>query len=171
MKLNLGCGPDIKEGYLNIDTCPINDDVLKQDIGNLEFAENSVDEIYAKDIIEHMSLSDFEKSVKNWSKICKTGAKLFIQTICWDSIIRAYYANVWSLETVIYMLFAGKNWVDGIERQEDFHKSVYSDSLIRRILEENNFSIEKIEFDKIDNALLFNQQAHNLNIMVYARKN
>jgi predicted SAM-dependent methyltransferase len=171
IKLNLGCGPDIKDGYLNIDTCPLDDRVLKQDIRNLKFEDGSVDEIYAKDIIEHMSLSDFEKSVQNWSKICKSGATLFIQTICWDSIIRAYYANVWNLETVIYMLFAGKNWVDGVERPEDFHKSVYSADLINNILSKNNFSIEKIEFDKIDQALLFNPKAHNLNIMVYARKN
>lgn len=171
MKLNLGCGPDIKEGYVNIDTCPLDSRVIQKDIRNLDFPSESVDEIYAKDIIEHMSLSDFREAVKNWSKICKSGAKVFIQTICWDSIIKAYYANVWDLETVIYMLFAGKNWVDGVERQEDFHKSVYSAELINKILNENNFSIERVEFDKIDHALLFNPKSHNLNIMVHARKN
>lgn len=171
MKLNLGCGPDIKDGYVNIDTCPLDARVVKQDIRNLEYAENSVDEIYAKDIIEHMSLSDFKNAVKNWSKICKSGAKLYIQTICWDSIIRAYLANVWDLETVIYMLFAGKNWVDGVERPEDFHKSAYSYQLINQVLSENDFKIEKVDFDQIDHALLHHPRSHNLNIMVHAIKN
>lgn len=171
MKLNLGCGPDIKDGYINVDTCPLDSRVVKQDIRNLNFPKNSVDEIYAKDIIEHMSFSDFEKAVQNWSEICKSGATLFIQTICWDSIVRAYYANVWDLETVIYMLFAGKNWVDGIERPEDFHRSAYSYELLNKVLSKNNFTIEKAEFDKIDNALLFNPKSHNLNIMIHARKN
>lgn len=170
MKLNLGCGPDIKEGYINIDTCSIDERVIKQDIRNLDFSPESVDEIYAKDVIEHMSIDDFKISIKNWSKICKSGARIFIQTICWDSIIRAYYANVWDLETVIYMLFAGKNWVDGISRNEDFHKSVYSLDLLNNILSNNQFTIKSVEFDQIDESLLRNPRSHNLNIKIIAQK-
>jgi predicted SAM-dependent methyltransferase len=170
IKLNLGCGPDIKEGYINIDLCPLDDRVVKQDIKNLNFEESTIDEIYAKDIIEHMSLEESKNAVKNWSKICKSGASIFIQTICWDSIIQAYYANVWDLETVIYMLFAGKNWVDGISRNEDFHKSVYSLKLLNQILSENNFEIKNCEFDSIDHQLLMNPRSHNLNIKIHAVK-
>lgn len=170
MKLNLGCGPDIKEDYVNIDTCPLDSRVIQQDIRNLSYEEESIDEIYAKDIIEHMSLNDFKIAIKNWSKICKSGAKLFIQTICWDTIIQAYYANVWDLETVNYMLFAGHNWVDGISRNEDFHKSVYSFNLLKQILLENEFEISEVDFDKIDEPLLRNKRSHNLNIKIVAFK-
>lgn len=170
IKLNLGCGPDVKDGFINIDLCPLDSRVVVQDIKNLSFEDESVDEIYAKDIIEHMSLDETKDAIKNWSKICKKGAKLFIQTICWDSIIKAYFANVWDLETVIYMLFAGKNWVDGVSKSEDFHKSVYSAELLNKILNENNFLIQSCEFDKIDRQLLFNPKSHNLNIKINAIK-
>lgn len=170
IKLNLGCGPDVKDGFINIDLCPLDSRVIVQDIKNLSFDEESVDEIYAKDIIEHMSLEETKDAIKNWSKICKKGAKLYIQTICWDSIIKAYYANVWDLETVIYMLFAGRNWVDGISKSEDFHKSVYSLELLHKILDENNFSIQDCDFDKIDHHLLFDPKSHNLNIKINAIK-
>jgi predicted SAM-dependent methyltransferase len=170
IKLNLGCGPDIKDEFINIDLCALDSRVIVQDIKNLSFENESVDEIYAKDIIEHMSLDETKNAIKNWSKICKKGAKLFIQTICWDSIIKAYYANVWDLETVIYMLFAGKNWVDGISKNEDFHKSVYSLDLLHKILDENNFLIESYSFDKIDHQLLVNPKSHNLNIKINAIK-
>jgi ubiquinone/menaquinone biosynthesis C-methylase UbiE len=170
MKLNLGCGPDIKDGYVNIDTCPINEKVIKQDIRNLSFDSESIDEIYAKDILEHLSLDDAKKAIKNWSRICKSGAVIFIQTICWDSIVQAYASKVWSLETVIYMLFAGKNWVDGQSRPEDFHKSVYSIDLLNKILSENNFQIVSIDLDKIDEALIKNPYCHNLNVKVKAVK-
>jgi predicted SAM-dependent methyltransferase len=170
MKLNLGCGPDIKDGYINIDTCALDSRVVVQDVRNLNFNDESIDEIFAKDIIEHMSIDDFKISIKNWSKICKSGAKLFIQTICWDSIIKAYYANVWDLETVIYMLFAGKNWVDGVSRNEDFHKSVYSLDLLNNILSNNQFTIKSVEFDQIDELLLRNPRSHNLNIKIIAQK-
>lgn len=170
LRLNLGCGPDIKEGYVNIDTCPIDDRVVKMDIRDLNYSQGSVDEIYAKDILEHLSLDDAKKSIKNWSFICKSGGQLFIQTICWDSIIQAYYANVWDIETVNYMLFSGRNWVDGKSRNEDFHKSAYSAKLLSSILNENNFQINDIKFDVIDEPLLRNPMCHNLNIFVKASK-
>jgi len=170
IKLNLGCGPDIKDGYVNIDTCPINDKVIKMDIMNLEYPELSIDEIYARDVIEHMSIEQGKKCIANWSKICKPNAKLFIQTICWDTILQAYYANIWDIETVNYMLFAGDNWVDGNSRPEDFHKSVYNVKLLSSILTANNFKIDRIELNTIDEDLLRNKRSHNLNMLMYATK-
>jgi predicted SAM-dependent methyltransferase len=170
IKLNLGCGPDIKEGYVNIDSCPINSRVIKMDIRDLKYEKESVDEIYARDVIEHLPLGDAKKSIKNWSEISKSGGKLFIQTICWDLIIKAYHANLWNMEVVNYMLFAGKNWVDGSSRIEDFHKSAYSAELLVSLLEQNNFYIDQVKFDTIDEALLRNPISHNLNIYVLATK-
>lgn len=170
IKLNLGCGPDIKKDYLNIDTCPFNDSVIQSDIRNLSFLPNSVDEIYAKDILEHLSISDAKKAIQNWSTICKSGALLFIQTICIDLIIEAYQKGIWNLEVMNYMLFAGKNWVNGISKNEDFHKSCYSKSLLENILISNGFAINNIEYDKIDKDLINNPYSHNLNIIVTSTK-
>jgi len=170
MKLNLGCGPDIKEGYINIDTCPFNDKVVVMDIKNLQFDDSIVDEIHAKDILEHLTYSETKQCIKNWSKICKSGAEIFIQTICWDLFIKAYNDKVWDMETINYMLFAGINWVDGITRPEDFHKSIYSVEYMAKILKENNFLISKIEYEDIDNNLLINSKAHNLNMVIHAKR-
>jgi len=172
IRLNLGCGPDIKEGYVNIDTCPIDaSKVVKMDIRNLSYGKGSVDEIYARDVIEHMSLEDTKKSLQNWGEILKSGGKLFIQTVCWDSVIRAYYAGVWNVEVVNYMLFAGKNWVDGISRPEDFHKSTYSPQYLSQLVESNGMKVDKIELDAIDEALLRTPISHNLNMRIYATRN
>lgn len=56
MKLNLGCGKDKKEGYVNIDS---SDEVKPDKIWNLEktpfpFRENSVEEIIAEHVLEHI---------------------------------------------------------------------------------------------------------------------
>lgn len=170
IKLNLGCGPDIKPGYINIDTCALHPDVIVQDIKNLNFDYESIDEIYAKDIIEHMSIENVKYSISKWSHICKSGALLFIQTICIDLIIEAYNRRVWNLEALNYMLFAGKNWVDGISKNEDFHKSCYSKEFLEQLLLQNQFKVLSIEFDKIDADLKYNPYAHNLNIMIKAIK-
>lgn len=170
MRLNLGCGPDIKENYINIDTCPLDSRVVVGDIRNLSYPDNSIDEIYAKDILEHLSIEDAKRAIKNWSRICKRGAKLFIQTICIDLMIQAYQQNIWSIDVLNYMLFAGKNWVNGISKNEDFHKSCYSKDFLEHLLSINNFTINNIQFDKIDNELKQNPYIHNLNLMIEATK-
>ena len=68
------------------------------------------------------------------------------------------------------MLFAGKNWVDGVSKNEDFHKSCYSKDFLENLLISNHFKILSIEFDKIDNDLNNNPYAHNLNIKIKSQK-
>lgn len=55
IKLNLGCGDDYKAGYVNIDI----DKRIKADrhcdfVNNLPFKDNSVDEVYCKNVFEHV---------------------------------------------------------------------------------------------------------------------
>jgi predicted SAM-dependent methyltransferase len=170
LKLNLGCGPDIKDGYVNIDVCPMSANVVKMDIRQLTYDAESVDEIYARDVIEHMPLQDTINALANWSNICKKGGKLFIQTVCWDSVLKAYHADVWKMEVLNYMLFAGKNWVDGISRPEDFHKSTYNVQYLMQLIQSVGFKVDKIELDSIDEALFRNPISHNLNMRFYATK-
>lgn len=56
IKLNLGCGNDIKEGYINYDYKPINDKVKIINLNNneLPYDNNSVDEIILSHILEHL---------------------------------------------------------------------------------------------------------------------
>jgi predicted SAM-dependent methyltransferase len=166
MKLNLGCGPDIKPGYINIDSCAIDNSVIIMDIKNLNFPDNSIEEIYAKDIIEHLSITETINLINTCGRICKPGAKIFIQTINIDEMISAYQNGVWNLNVLNYMLFAGKNWVDNISRNEDFHKSCYSEKLLTEILENAGFTVKEVLYDSIDAALRQNPYSHNLNIMM-----
>ena len=58
MKLNLGCGPDHKEGFLGIDISPeCNPDLVfdfEKESLLAHFEEGSIEGILAFDIIEHM---------------------------------------------------------------------------------------------------------------------
>lgn len=55
-KLNLGCGTDIKKGWINLDSAPIEGVDIVHDINvlPLPFPDNSLDEILCQDIIEHI---------------------------------------------------------------------------------------------------------------------
>ena len=54
LKLNLGCGNDVREGYINIDKYNIKADV-KADIMKLPYENDSVNEILISHVIEHIS--------------------------------------------------------------------------------------------------------------------
>lgn len=170
MKLNLGCAKDIKDGYINIDVYdhPL---VKKADVRDLSFIESElVDEVYAKDILEHMSFQDGKKAINEWCRVLKPGGKIFIQTINLDKQIESYLNGTWSIEDFNHMLFAGGSWVNEDPKCEDFHKCAYNTRLISQLLSENDIVIEKFEYDEIDDILKINPRSHNLNLMVYGTK-
>lgn len=57
MKINLGCGTDIRPGYINADVArlPGVDVVLDLSKSFLPFADGSMDEVFCKDVIEHVA--------------------------------------------------------------------------------------------------------------------
>ena len=83
MKLNLGCGFDKKDGYVNLDSFQkCNPDVL-HDIENipLPFDDNIFDEILIKHVLEHIgqSFSVFSAVMKDLYRISKPNARITIQ--------------------------------------------------------------------------------------------
>lgn len=54
-KLNLGCGKDIREGYVNLDACPLPGvDVVADIEKKLPFEDETFDEIFSAHVFEHM---------------------------------------------------------------------------------------------------------------------
>jgi len=79
LRLNLGCGRDIKPGYINIDdrsfpgvnrVCNVFEPGL--------YAAGSVDEIFAKDILEHCPRRSVKSVLANWVVLLKPGGVITI---------------------------------------------------------------------------------------------
>ena len=77
MKLNLGCGLDKKKGYVN---CDVSSDVNPDKVVDLEkklpFKSNSVDEIIASHVLEH--IVNFVPLMHEFHRVCKKGVKIKI---------------------------------------------------------------------------------------------
>lgn len=84
MKLNLGCGYNKRDGYVNVDMSRrCNPDIVM----NLEhmdswwqFADDSVDDICADNILEHLAPNpmDFVAIIKQMYRISKDGAEWYV---------------------------------------------------------------------------------------------
>jgi predicted SAM-dependent methyltransferase len=171
IKLNLGCANDIKEGYINVDLFHNDPRVKISDVRNLDFVEsNTAEEVYAKDILEHITFTDGHEALKEWYRVLKPGGRLYVQTINFDLQVEAFQRGFWSLADYNYMLFAGPGWVDDYSRPQDFHKSVYTVSYMTKLLENLGFTIEESKTDRIDQQLMHMPRSHNLNMKIWARK-
>jgi autotransporter strand-loop-strand O-heptosyltransferase len=80
IKLNLGCGNDIRKGYINIDKYNNTGLVdFKFDLGDLSyFDDESVDEIFTAHVFEHISINDIYAVVNEWKRVLRPGGKLVL---------------------------------------------------------------------------------------------
>lgn len=91
-KLNLGCGTDYKEGYINLDAVkfPEVDVVFNLNKYPWPFKANTFDEVLAFNILEH--LNDSYLALEELNRICKNGAIVkfvvphFSSSSCWGDV-------------------------------------------------------------------------------------
>lgn len=161
LKLNLGCSNDIKNGYLNIDLYHKDPRVKIADVKNLDFLENdSVDEIIAHDVLEHLPFNESGAIIKEWCRVLSIGGTISIQTTNIEEHILAFINKKWNLSQINYMMFAGIGWTDGISRDHDWHKSIYSIDYISKQLQQNYVETIYTRFDSHQNVTNGNLNLH-----------
>jgi len=83
IKLNLGCGDKILDGYVNVDVVESRagkkPDVIC-DLHDLsKFKSNSVDEILAVHVVEHFWQWEVVDILKEWTRVLKPGGKMILE--------------------------------------------------------------------------------------------
>ena len=173
IRLNLGCGDDLKKEFINIDVVKDNENIVSMNIDDIKnkFQKATIDEIYAKDVIEHVGLPTAKRWIRNWSNLLKKDGTLTIVTTCLDLILEAFSKKLINEEKLNYLLFAGVYWENGKSHWDtekttkyDWHKVCFSKELLFKTLKENNFSIISEKYDQINNNI------NGLNIAIKAKK-
>ena len=157
LKLNLGCGGDLKEGYLNIDTkapenLPKEYNFRQGDAGNLFFIpDKCVDEIYAKYLIEHIHILDLKEYLFEWRRVLKEDGKLIVIFPDFDKIIKEYKKCKDLLFLDDFMNFVGLTYhlLNATQRPDlvkaDQHRAIITKKLLEIYLRSEGFEIIKIE--------------------------
>jgi predicted SAM-dependent methyltransferase len=84
LKLNVGCGTDYKPGWVNIDNNS-DENIEKLDLlwdltNPLPFANESVSFIFNEHLIEHLSVEEGQRAVKDFMRLLKPGGVLRVAT-------------------------------------------------------------------------------------------
>lgn len=89
LKLNLGSGGIEYPGFLSVDLHDRRANII-MDITKLDFAENSVQEMIAIHVLEHLSPYIVLDTLKLWNKILKPGGKLTMELPDLESLCERY---------------------------------------------------------------------------------
>jgi predicted SAM-dependent methyltransferase len=93
MKLHLGCGNNIKEGYVNIDAYVDRPEVEKFSIFNLPYDDESIDEILAEHLIEHIKFGDEKRFWRESYRVLKPGGIMSVEAPDLEWLCKVFVEN------------------------------------------------------------------------------
>jgi len=144
VKLNLGCGGDKREGYVNIDVREDVEPDLKLDLETegLPFSNNTVEEILMIDFLEHISFHRVLKLLKECHRVLIHGGKIEVRVPDLFRIFMHYLdGKIDSWDKMSYYICGGQDY------EENFHKAVFWRSELERLLIECGFKIVESYYD------------------------
>lgn len=160
IKLVLGCGPLpmhpmhykwIDDTWTFTDLYPQNSQVIKLDARNTKYKTGNVDAIYASHILEHISHTETQSTLKEWHRILKSNGKLIINVpdlewVC-EQFLQNYRKNkpiksktYKSYEDLLLVFYGNQN------AQGEFHQTGFTQKSLEKALKTASFS--KIEVKK-----------------------
>lgn len=147
LKLHLGCGQRYLKGYINIDfpssehTIIVPKADLYKDIRNLEYPENSIDEIRSHHLFEHFSRQDALKLLSQWRYWLKPQGLLIIETPDFEECVKRFVVTH-NLEKKFKL---ARHIFGSHEAAWAFHKDFWNKSKFQLVLNKLGFKIIKIQ--------------------------
>jgi len=148
MRLNLGCGHDIRSGYINVDLLPggqnAPDNYRQGDIKTLDWlVENGVvEEIVALDCLEYVESNMLTEMLTNWvTKLCNGGTMKVLIPDCY-SVAKAFAQGQLSLDEYSQITF-------GTNISTDQRVSVLDSQTLINILQKLGLTIKLKRYDGI----------------------
>lgn len=121
IRLNLGAGGSHIPGFIPIDRHN------GREVYPLEYATDSVDEIYASHVLEHFGHKDAEFAIHEWVRTLRPGGRIRIAVPDMRWIAEKYLAGE-SLPLASYLM-------GGQTDENDYHKTIFDEDRLRGIME------------------------------------
>jgi len=145
LHLNLGCGRDIRDDFVNIDLSADDDRVLKADAGSLPYPDESADLIIATNLLEYFSQKEIQNILKEWVRVLKIGCELIIEVPSFRLINSAYQNGEIQLNTLSMLIF-------GDEKHSGTKQSIFDENYLKKQIEKTGLRITEI-VENIDTTI------------------
>jgi SAM-dependent methyltransferase len=151
-KLNLGAGPDAKQGWLNTDIDMLRDNVL--DLAYLDagerfpFPDKSFDFIYSEHLIEHLTLDKAILMLRESRRVLKPGGRIRVATPDLHVYLKLFEASTPEREDFIAKKLKFTGWpktpdpecvILNLSLHDWGHQFVYTPKMLRFVLEHEGF--------------------------------
>ncbi len=142
-RLNLGCGFDYRQGYVNVDMHERHKPDVVADVLDLAtFPTGHYDELIAQDVLEHVTRADVRKALFEWNRVLALGGKIFIRTTELGGLVRLLEAPenqaIEDQERLLQNLFGTQAY------QGDFHLSGFTEPVFRHYMWEAGFEVTSL---------------------------
>ena len=124
MKLNLGCGRDYREGWLNVDVNrEVKADVYLDMAEGLPFRDNSAAYAVLDNVLEHVPRDRYFHFVEELHRVCVAGAHIEVYV--------PHYSGMHALKHPAHHMFFGIGSFDLFEPDAPFNAERYSTARFR----------------------------------------
>jgi Methyltransferase domain len=76
MRLNLGCGYDLRDGYVNVDFAPHHTPDVAGDVMHLPVRDAVAEEVFAQDVLEHLPRTSTADALREWARVVAPGGSI-----------------------------------------------------------------------------------------------
>ncbi len=143
-KLNLGCGFDHRQGYVNVDMNTWHKPDLLADVRKLGFLPAQYyDEILAQDVLEHLPRTGTLLTLAHWNRLLKMGGRISLRVPSVLGIAELLkqpnHQNPAKQEELIQCLFGTQAYTG------DFHFTSFTQVLLEHYLQSAGFKPLKVD--------------------------
>jgi ubiquinone/menaquinone biosynthesis C-methylase UbiE len=137
---NLGCGWDVRDGYVNIDAQAFHGPDVVADVRRLPFRTGSFDEVVAQDLLEHLPRADCGPVLAECARLVAAGGRLVVRTTNLVGLFRLFFQK-WSPagHAELVQCLYGTQAYPG-----DWHVNGFTELLLREALTAAGFDVESI---------------------------
>ncbi len=114
VRLNIGCGADIRQGYINVDFRQMEGVDQVTDVAHLPYADETVSELLANDILEHFPRARTEEVLAEWIRVLKPGGVLKLQCPDVRALAYALVTNQVPVQEFSRRIYGGQDYAGNL---------------------------------------------------------
>jgi len=143
-RLNLGCGYDLRDGYLNVDLHAFHEPDVVADVTDLRILpDGHYAEIVAQDLLEHLPRTATPFVLGEWNRLLRPGGILTLRLPSVLDLVDMIAAEgpptAARHERLVAFLFGTQTYTG------DFHQTTFTEPLLRAMLDREGYAVRRWE--------------------------